>query len=173
MIDWDAAWVEHRGWLRTIIVARVKEPQAVEEVLQEVACAVMTRRPALEDLSKVGPWLYRVAVLQSIRYRRRQARQRRGLARYAVHCDQIGVSVEAITPLRLLLAEERRQVVEAAMKRLSGRDTELLMLKYLERWSYRQLAEHLGISESAVDGRLQRARERLRAELSRYEGSED
>jgi RNA polymerase sigma-70 factor (ECF subfamily) len=73
----------------------------------------------------------------------------------------------------LLLAEERRQVVEAAMKRLSGRDTELLMLKYLERWSYRQLAEHLGISESAVDGRLQRARERLRAELSRYEGSED
>jgi RNA polymerase sigma factor (sigma-70 family) len=39
------------------------------------------------------------------------------------------------------------------------------MFKYGERWSYRQIAERLGITEKAVDARLTRARARLRSEL--------
>jgi RNA polymerase sigma factor (sigma-70 family) len=49
-----------------------------------------------------------------------------------------------------------------------GRDAEILMLKYHERWSYRQIAAVLEISESAVDARVFRARERLRRELARH-----
>ena len=41
------------------------------------------------------------------------------------------------------------------------------MLKYTEDWSYRALAEHLGISESAVETRLHRARGRLRTRTGR------
>ena len=40
------------------------------------------------------------------------------------------------------------------------------MLKYNEDWSYHALAEHLGISHSAVEARLHRARQRLRTELA-------
>jgi DNA-directed RNA polymerase specialized sigma24 family protein len=40
------------------------------------------------------------------------------------------------------------------------------VLKYGQRWSYRQIAAHLGITEKAVDCRLLRARERLRHELT-------
>ena len=43
------------------------------------------------------------------------------------------------------------------------------MLKYTENWSYRQLVEHLGISNSAVESRLHRARQRLRDELTAAE----
>jgi RNA polymerase sigma-70 factor (ECF subfamily) len=39
------------------------------------------------------------------------------------------------------------------------------MLKYGERWSYREIAERLGITEKAADARLMRARDRLRREL--------
>ena len=39
------------------------------------------------------------------------------------------------------------------------------MLKYGEQWSYRLIAERLGISEKAVDSRLMRARDRMRHEL--------
>ena len=48
-------------------------------------------------------------------------------------------------------------------------DGEILLLKYTEDWSYRQLAAHLGISESAVEARLHRARQRLRSELAALE----
>ena len=49
------------------------------------------------------------------------------------------------------------------------RDAEILLLKYTEDWSYRQLAGRLGITESAVEARLHRARLRLRAELASLE----
>jgi RNA polymerase sigma-70 factor (ECF subfamily) len=47
------------------------------------------------------------------------------------------------------------------------------VLKYTEHWSYRQLAEHLGATESAVEARLHRARARLREELGRLRLNED
>ena len=43
------------------------------------------------------------------------------------------------------------------------------MLKYTENWRYQQIAAHLGISQSAVEARLHRARRKLRAELAAVE----
>jgi RNA polymerase sigma-70 factor (ECF subfamily) len=63
------------------------------------------------------------------------------------------------------LADERQVLVRQALARLQSRDAEILMLKYTEDWNYRQLAERLGISHSAVETRLHRARARLRIEL--------
>jgi RNA polymerase sigma-70 factor (ECF subfamily) len=59
------------------------------------------------------------------------------------------------------------ELTRQALLSLEGRDAEILLLKYGERWSYRQIAERLGITDKAVDCRLLRARERLRNELSR------
>ena len=55
------------------------------------------------------------------------------------------------------------------MQRMLPRDAEILLLKYTEDWSYRQLAARLGISENAVKARLHRARLRLRSELVNLE----
>jgi RNA polymerase sigma factor (sigma-70 family) len=66
-----------------------------------------------------------------------------------------------------LLSIERRQSIRAALERLGTKDREILLLKYTQDWSYRQLSERMGISESAVEARLHRARQRLRAELVR------
>ena len=65
-----------------------------------------------------------------------------------------------------LLADERRAQLRAAMGRLPRRDAEILLLKYTENWSYKQIAAHIGISHSAVEARLHRARGRLRDELT-------
>jgi RNA polymerase sigma-70 factor (ECF subfamily) len=59
------------------------------------------------------------------------------------------------------------ELTRQALLSLEGRDAEILLLKYGERWSYRQIVERLGITDKAVDCRLLRARERLRNELSR------
>jgi RNA polymerase sigma-70 factor (ECF subfamily) len=62
----------------------------------------------------------------------------------------------------MLLQDERRALVREALGRLPRRDVEILLLKYTDDWSYRELAGHLGLSESAVEARLHRARRRLR-----------
>jgi RNA polymerase sigma-70 factor (ECF subfamily) len=165
-IDWAGALAEHDRWLRTVVCARLGEPQAIDEVMQEVSLAAVRQRAPISDPAKVAPWLYRLAVRHSLLYRRKQGRKRKLVDRYAERYRPTEADQHQLDPLGWLLAEERRTQVHDAMSRLSKRDAELLMLKYTEDWSYRALAEHLGVSESAVETRLHRARHRLRTELA-------
>ena len=61
--------------------------------------------------------------------------------------------------------EERRTLIREALLALPARDAEILLLKYTENWNGRELARHLGVSESCVEARLHRARQRLRAAM--------
>jgi RNA polymerase sigma-70 factor (ECF subfamily) len=166
-IDWQAEIAQHERWLRTVILARVREAQAVDEVLQEVSLAAVKQAAPLADARKVAPWLYRLAVLQSLLYRRKCGRRRRLKDQYAeqVHHSE-GRRSATSDPLSWLLAEERRSLVRRALSHLAPRDAEILLLKYTEDWSYHQIVAHLGISHAAVETRLHRARARLRQELA-------
>jgi RNA polymerase sigma factor (sigma-70 family) len=164
-IDWPNALAEHERWLRTVVGARLGEPQAVDDVMQEVALAAVRQRAPLADPTKVAPWLYQLAVRQSLLYRRKQGRRRKLVDRYAQRARPSEADHRQTDPLSWLLAEERGRKVREAMARLPKRDAEILLLKYNENWSYHALVEHLGISHSAVEARLHRARQRLRDEL--------
>ncbi len=168
-IDWSAVLAQHGGWLRTVILARLGEPQAVDEVLQEVSLAAVRQTEPLRDPSKVAPWLYRLAVTQTLLYRRKRGRQRKLIEKYSQRFQPTERDVGAADPLGWLLAEEQRQLIRRALATMARRDAEILLLKYTQDWSYRQLAQHLGISESAVETRLHRARARLREELTALE----
>jgi RNA polymerase sigma-70 factor (ECF subfamily) len=158
----------HDRWLRTVVYARVGEPQAVDEVMQEVSLAAVRQHAPINDVEKVAPWLYRLAVTHSLLYRRKQGRRRKLLDRFVQRIRPTEYDRE-IDPLEFLLAKERQEQIRKAIKRMPKRDAEILLLKYTEDWSYRQLATRLGISESAIEARLHRARLRLRAELAKLE----
>src|SRR3954471_19623793 len=81
-IDWPAALAQHDRWLRTVAYARVRERQAVEEVMQEVAFAAVKQAAPLSDPTKVAPWLYRLVVVQALLYRRKCGRRRKLTDRY-------------------------------------------------------------------------------------------
>jgi RNA polymerase sigma factor (sigma-70 family) len=157
---------EHGRWLRTVLIARGVERGALDEVLQETAREAWRNAGSLRDASRLAPWLYRIAVTQALLYRRRIGRGRKLVERYA---DSGAAPTEAVDddPLAWLLAEEQQQLVRRAIATLGSRDAEILLLKYTENWSYRELARRLGASESAVEARLHRARARLRAALMR------
>jgi RNA polymerase sigma-70 factor (ECF subfamily) len=164
-IDWAATLAEHDRRLRIAVSARLGERQAVEEVMQEIALSAVEQRAPVQEPGKIGAWLHRLAIRKTLLYRRGRGRQdklvnrvaRRGTRRDGPGCAD---------PLDWLLRDERIGQVRQALRDLPGRDVEILMLKYTEDWSYRALADHLGISEGAVEARLFRARRRLRDALS-------
>ncbi len=160
------ALTEHRRWLTTVLRARGVEANAVDDVLQEVNVAAIEGAPQLGDLQKVAPWLYRIAVTSALQHRRRMGRKRRLVERFAATQADATTSAEP-DPLAWLLADEQRALVRQAIGSLPSRDAEILLLKHTEDWSYRQLAQHLGISESAVDARLHRARAKMRTALAK------
>lgn len=162
-IDWDAELRKHARWLRAVVFARVGEPQAVEEVMQEVALEAVRQKAPIHDPAKVPQWLYRLAVLQSLLYRRRQGRRRKLLERYR-KSREVSDGTPG-DPLEWLLHGERMRLVREALARLPARDAEVLLMKYAEDLSYDEIAERLGISFSAAQARLHRARNRLRSEM--------
>lgn len=164
-IDWPAVLASHDRWLRTVLFARLGERQAVDDVMQEVSMAAIEQRAPLADAEKVAPWLYRLAVTQALLYRRRMGRRRKLTESYARRERPTESDSRTSDPLSWLLADERRKLVRVALDRLPSRDAEILLLKYGEDWNYHEIAKHLGISHSAVETRLHRARQRLRAEL--------
>ena len=159
------ALVEHRRWLATVLRARGVEVHAVEEILQEVGTSAIAAAERLRDPENVAPWLYRIAVTAALQHRRRMGRRRKLINNFAEQQVDDTTSRER-DPLIWLLAEEQREMIRDAVEQLPGRDKELMLLKYTEGWSYRQLAEHLGLSESAVEARLHRAREKMRRVLA-------
>jgi RNA polymerase sigma-70 factor (ECF subfamily) len=172
---WAETLAEHGRWLRRVLLNRLGEPQAVEDVLQDVSLAAAAARTVPASAAAAPAWLYRVAVRQALLYRRRAGRRRRLLDRVAQRSGAATTgqppsaspsSLEA-GPLAWLLSAERDALVRSAMQRLPPRDAELLMLKYAEQWSYHELADHLGMTHAAVESRLHRARRRLREELAR------
>jgi RNA polymerase sigma-70 factor (ECF subfamily) len=85
---------------------------------------------------------------------------------------QLAASEE--TPSTAAQRKEAQERVRAALAALSEQEREVVVLRYLEQLSSREVAVVLGISEAAAKKRalraLQRLRERLR-EVMRGEGS--
>lgn len=152
--------------MRTVIRSRLNEPQAVDDVMQEVALGVLKSNHRPTDPSKVAPWLYRVAIKQCLMYRRSAGRRRKLVDRVAV-TGPPPKSAEGGDPLHWLLGRERQQSIRRAIDSLPELDRQILILKHTENWSYQQLADRLGVSLNTVEYRLLQARKRLRAELSR------
>ena len=171
-LDWSDLLQRHAGWLRQVVAARSGEPQAVDEIMQEVSIAAVKQQAPLRDPERIAPWLYQIAVRQSLMYRRKHGRRRSMEQRYAQQVESRPSDERPMTPLDWMLADERRGMVREAMRRLKPKEAEILLLKYTEDWSYRDIANHLGISESAVESRLTRARKNLRRELTASELSE-
>jgi RNA polymerase sigma-70 factor (ECF subfamily) len=64
-------------------------------------------------------------------------------------------------------AFERRSLVERAIARLPVLQTRLLEAFHFDRRPVAEIADSLGVSERAVEGRLRRARQNLRREIER------
>ncbi len=155
---------ENDRWLRMALYARLRDRHDVDEVMQEVAVAVMRKGDSLRDPAKAAPWLYRIAIRQALLFRRKCGRRRALTQRY-FELSKSSPDFES-DGTDWLMATERNAMVRQAMDKLPSRDAELLMLKYCERWSYRQMADKLGVSISAIESRLHRARKRLRTRLT-------
>ncbi|MFI5459320.1 MAG: RNA polymerase sigma factor [Isosphaerales bacterium] len=164
-LDWGATLVAHEGWLRRVVASRLNETQAVEEVMQDVALAAVAQHAPLHNPARAAVWLYRLAVRHVLLYRRKAGRQRSLVDRYAARKAVSGIDASP-SPLGWLVRDERRQLVQQALRRLPPRDAELLMLKHAEGYGARELAERLGVAVATVETRLHRARHRLRAELA-------
>jgi RNA polymerase sigma-70 factor (ECF subfamily) len=98
-------------------------------------------------------------------FRRKAGRRRKLLNRVVDRPLPRDETQATRSPLEFLISEERQVEVRQALVKMSERDRQLLLLKYVDGLSYGEIAQRVGVSASAVQSRLHRARNLLRKHL--------
>jgi RNA polymerase sigma-70 factor (ECF subfamily) len=133
---------------------RTERPEDAADVTAETFLVAWRRLAHLPTGSETRPWLYGVA-------RRVLANHRRGDHRRSALGGRLRKELATSVPDTSDDVVQRTDVVEA-MRRLSGRDQEVLELHLWEGLEPREIAEVLGLTTVVVRPRLSRARARLR-----------
>lgn len=185
-----ASWlVEYRERLRRAVVARIDPRVSARidpsDVLQEASIEAARRFERYRRDPRLPPflWLRFLALeklLQLHRFhlgaRARDAGRERSLdapigvgegEQVASAALAVQLAASETSPSDRAAREERRELLETALDRLSRDDRDVIALRHYERLTSRESALVLEIGERAASQRYVRAMKRLRAELLR------
>lgn len=153
-----ALWESERGWVAAVLLAHMPRGAELDDLLQEVAVALVRGLPALSHGAAFRPWLRTVAQNAArTAGRRHQARTARvdGL-------DLDALPGAAAAPETVLHLGE----VLARLHDLPLELREPLLLRAVHGASQREIAALLELPETTVETRLARARRALRRQVT-------
>jgi RNA polymerase sigma-70 factor (ECF subfamily) len=148
-------WKEHHSRLRSYVAKRVREREAVDDILQEVFLKVNAGLHTVKYQDAISAWLYRVAA-NSIadHYRSHKPwEELPGDDELTASEPERDYVAELATCLHPLIAELPETYRSA------------LLLSEIEGLPQKEVAHRLGISLSGAKSRVQRGREKLRQRL--------
>jgi RNA polymerase sigma-70 factor (ECF subfamily) len=154
-------WLDqHAGLVVKVARAYTLTADDCQDLMQEIFLQVWRSLAQFEGRASAATWSYRVALNTALSWQRNQRRRQ-------VNRQPIVEMHEVLEPAGDSAAHaENRELIErlyAAIRQLPKGDAALVLL-YLDELSYREIAEVLGISESNVGVKLNRAKKNL-AEL--------
>ena len=159
--------VEHDGAVLRVARAYTLTTEDCQDLVQEILLQVWCSLPGFQGRASASTWLYRVALNTALVWYRKEHRRRR---RQQPVLEVEDLSVSGLDSAQQILQREAVERLYAAIRQLPKTDAALVLL-YLDDLSYRQMAEVLGISESNVGVKLNRAKKAL-GELLKDESHE-
>ena len=125
-----------------------------EDAAQEALAAACRQLPKLKKRERFGPWI--VAICRNVAkdMLREMHRQRKPLeARHDRQSD--------------CQDEDQKTILAEALQQLPQHLREVLFLRFYNEMSYRQMANVLGETEQAIDGRIRRAKKKIAVYLNK------
>jgi RNA polymerase sigma-70 factor (ECF subfamily) len=153
----------HERWVRGVVFGVLGRADSVDDVMQEIWLTVWRRASTLQDSSRWRFWLYAIARNTAVDAGRKVTRQRsmwKRLTQQLSHSAGYDGHVH-----HRLAGKEQHERVLSAIRGLPEIYREPFVLRHLEDWSYRQIAQTMGLPVATVETRLVRARRLLRQVL--------
>lgn len=157
---------EHSSSVFQVARAYTLTTDECQDLAQEILLQAWRSLDRFEGRASPATWFYRIALHTAMKWRR-QDRHRR-----AHQQPWLEVQVRDVTSPDSIESVEQRELIERlyqAIHQLPMSDVALVLL-YLDDMSYREMASVLGISESNVGVRLNRAKQSLARLLDAAEG---
>jgi len=162
------AQLVHRwaGRVTAFCHARVRSPDAAEDLAQEALLRGFRAIGTLADPDRFGTWLHGIALRSCLDWLKSKARTQVTFSGLSAGREAEGFVDEQTTPVENELdARTQRERLMAEVERLPNEYREVLMLYYYNDATYQDLADWLGVSAATVNARLTKARAMLRERL--------
>jgi len=139
------------------------------EILQDTFLKVYTSRHTWQRRSSFAGWLYRIAINTSIdRYRRQGKHRPASLEEVGESQSHASATLRSDhTPLDRVQDQERRRMLEGAVRRLPERQREVVSLRYFGEMQLEEIAQALRLPLGTVKSNLHKAVLSLREMLMR------
>jgi RNA polymerase sigma factor (sigma-70 family) len=142
------------------VVRRIlRDPHACDDAFQATFLVLARSAGRIRRQQSLASWLHGVAH----RIARRALCERYRRQEQAAAMEQIVANPD----LQDVEATYEQQLLDSELEALPRRYREPLVLHYLEGLSNRQVADRLGLTVTAVEGRLKRAKKELRLRMTR------
>ena len=147
----------------------LSDSHAAQDLLQETLLRAYQSLPRLEEPSRFSAWLFGIAANLARQWWRTQAHAPLSLERLAATYPELpwdAVLPLGSTPDQVVEAADRSRRLLEAIGALPAALGQVVVLYYLEGWSYADMAAALDVPVSTIKGRLFKARAKLRRELT-------
>jgi RNA polymerase sigma-70 factor (ECF subfamily) len=147
----ETIWLGFGANLKRFIASRVGNPQAAEDILQEVLLRIHLHLDTLQDERKLQSWIYQITRNAIADYYRQAGRAP------TVYADLEFIETEEADEFRAGLAASVQQMIECLPD-----EYRIPLVLDLQGVPQAEIAARLGISLSGAKSRVQRARDKLR-----------
>lgn len=137
------------------LAVRMVGIQEAADVTQQVFLQTYRTIRQFSGHSRFETWLYRLAINECLQFRRHVMRRVFESAEVEPADHRVGTTMRV----------QDRELLELALQRLDPELRCIFLLREVEGFAYRELAEILKISEGTVASRLNRARSQLKENL--------
>ncbi|UCG34164.1 MAG: sigma-70 family RNA polymerase sigma factor [Phycisphaerales bacterium] len=161
----DELMRRHGGWVRGVAYGVLGDPSRVDDVCQQAWTAVWEQARRLREPSRWKAWVYRLVRNAAIDAGRDKRRARKTVQELAESALAGRPPREPARPDEVLSEAEQREAMRQAIRSLPAIYREPFVLRHMEGWSYRRIAEVMGLPADTVETRLVRARRLLREML--------
>ena len=160
--DWLVTY--YHAPVYAVITRILRNPNDAADVTQEVFLKAFRGIRSFRHRSSLKTWLYRIAVRESLNYRRWFWRHLR--CQSSIEEEQLGGSADfedaGASPFEELASREIQGAVQRALGEVPTVFRAAVILRDLEGLSYEEVAEVLDVSVGTVKSRILRGRRMLR-----------
>ena len=147
--------------------AYTRTTEDCQDLVQEILLQIWQSLPRFQGRASASTWFYRVALNTALGWHRKEHRRQ---IRQQPILEIADLSAAGLDSAQQAVEREVVERLYAAIRQLPKTEAALVLL-YLDDFSYRQMAEVLGISETNVGVKLNRAKKAL-SELMNEESHE-
>lgn len=151
----------HGMWVRSVVFGVLGDRDVVDDVVQQVWTTVWRRIDKLRDSRRWRSWLYRLSRNAALDAGRELSRRREQMRTLIAEAPR---SVPKPDTTADDQAEKHAAALEA-IQLLPALYREPFVLRHVNGWSYRQIADAMEMPVDSIETRLVRARRMLRETL--------